>query len=249
MNIQKAIEWYTKAIADGETYAIANLGFFYENGIGVTKDEKKAFSLYKQSAEKGCPFGQRMLAFAYYYATGTPKDGKMAVYWMEKAKDNGDEEAEKILEDLQYLVEQEKEYSGQQTAGEELSSTITIIMNKRNYIYYVPCKINGLKADFVFDTGASSISLSSDFASRLIDMGVLSDNDVVGKGNSTIADGSVSQVLVVNIKDVEIGGMHLKNVRAAINEQQNAPLLFGQSAIEKLGKITIDGSKLIIHRK
>ena len=121
-------------------------------------------------------------------------------------------------------------------------------MNKRNSVYYVPCKINGLKADFVFDTGAGAISLSSDFASRLVDMGLLSDNDVAGKTNSRIADGSVSQVLVVNIKDVEIGGLHLKNVRATIKEQQNAPLLFGQSAIEKLGKITIDGYKLIIHR-
>ena len=38
------------------------------------------------------------------------------------------------------------------------------------------------------------------------------------------------------------------NVKATIKQQQNAPLLLGQSAIEKLGKITIDGYKLIIHK-
>ena len=64
-----------------------------------------------------------------------------------------------------------------------------------------------------------------------------------------IADGNTTDVLVVNIKDVEIGGLHLNNVIATIKQQQNAPLLLGQSAIEKLGKITIDGYKLIIHRK
>ena len=64
-----------------------------------------------------------------------------------------------------------------------------------------------------------------------------------------IADGSTTATDVVNIQDVEIGGLHLKNVRATVKEQQNAPLLLGLSAIEKLGRITIDGYKLIIHRK
>ena len=215
----------------------------------MIKDEKRAFSLYKQSAEKGCVDGQRMLAFAYYYATGTPKDGDLAVYWMKKAKDNGDDAAEKILKDLQFLVDYEKGYYGKEVAGKDVGSSTTVIMNKRNSIYYVPCKINGLKADFVFDTGAGAISLSSGFAKRLVEMGVLSDNDITGRAKSFIADGSVSEVLVVNIKDVEIGGLHLYNVKATIKQQQNAPLLLGQSAIEKLGKITIDGYKLIIHRE
>ena len=122
-------------------------------------------------------------------------------------------------------------------------------MNKRNYVYYVPCKINGLNADFIFDTGAGMISLSSRFAKQLVDTGRLSENDLVGTGNSTIADGSRTQVLIANIKDVEIGGLHLYNVKASIKEQQNAPLLLGQSAIEKLGKVTIDGYKHIIHRE
>ena len=121
-------------------------------------------------------------------------------------------------------------------------------MNKRNSVYYVPCKINGLEADFIFDTGAATICLSSFFAQQLIETGQLSKNDIVGTGTSKIADGSTNDVLVAYIKDVEIGGLHLHNVIATIREQQNAPLLLGQSAIEKLGKITIDGYKLIIHQ-
>lgn len=246
MDIQKAIDWYRKAIADGQTLAMTNLGFFYENGIGLIKDEKKAFSLYKQSAEKGCSEGQRLLAFAYYYAIGTPKDGNLALYWMNKAKEQGNKGAEEVYESLRYIVNNENGIYGQQTDVNSPNS-ITIIMNRRNYVYYVPCKINGLKADFIFDTGAGMISLSSRFAKQLVETGRLSENDLVGIGNSTIADGSKTQVLIANIKDVEIGGLHLYNVKATINEQQNAPLLLGQSAIEKLGKVTIDGYKLIIH--
>ena len=92
------------------------------------------------------------------------------------------------------------------------------------------------------------ISLSLSFAQQLLATGRLSESDIVGTANSMVADGRVSQVLIANIKDVEIGGLHLYNVKANIKEQQNAPLLLGQSAIEKLGRITIDGYKLIIHR-
>ncbi len=158
---------------------------------------------------------------------------------MTKAKENGDEEAIAELEDFINLIQN----------GQENNGVITILMNKHNSIYYVPCKINGVKADFIFDTGASAISLSSSFAEQLIDLGKLSRNDYLGDGSSTIADGSSQSITFVNIKDVEIGGLHLYNVRAAIREQQNAPLLLGQSALEKLGKYTIDGYRLIIHRE
>jgi tetratricopeptide (TPR) repeat protein len=49
------------------------------------------------------------------------------------------------------------------------------------------------------------------------------------------------------LRDVEIGGMHLRNVKAVVTEGQNAPLLLGQTAISELGRVTIDGNRLVIH--
>ena len=247
-DIQKAIYWYQRAAQKEVPSALSSLGFFYEMGVGVEKDEKKAFSLYKQSAEKGDSFGQRMLAFAYRDAMGTPQNNDLAIYWMGKAKENGDKTAEEILPILKNLILHEKLYDESQPEEFGDNTNITVIMNKRNSVYYVPCKINGEKADFIFDTGAGAISLSSVFAKRLIALGLLSEDDITGQTTTMNADGGVNDVLVANIKDVEIGGLHLYNIKAIINEQQNAPLLLGQSAIEKLGKITIDGYKLIIHR-
>jgi len=40
------------------------------------------------------------------------------------------------------------------------NSQTTILMNKVNGVYYVPCEVNGIKMDFVFDTGASNVSIS-----------------------------------------------------------------------------------------
>lgn len=125
--------------------------------------------------------------------------------------------------------------------------TTTILMKKMNGVFYIPCKINGVQADFVFDTGAGAISLSTGFAQTLMSRGVLSEPDFRGNNQVKNANGIIYNSTVVNIKDVEIGGLHLRNVLASILEQQNAPLLLGQSAIQKLGKITIDGNKLIIH--
>ena len=210
--------------------------------------------MYKKSAERGNTIAQLSLAFCYFDGIGIQKNRTQAYYWATKAKDAGLENAGQVIANMKELVALENKlsiYDDSKDQSEDSNSngTTVLIMRKMNSVYYVPCKINGLKADFIFDTGAGMISLSSSFAKQLVEMGRLSEKDIVGKANSIIADGSASQVLVANIKDVEIGGLHLHDVKATIKEQQNAPLLLGQSAIEKLGKVTIDGYKLIIHRE
>lgn len=82
----------------------------------------------------------------------------------------------------------------------------------------------------------------------MYDNGYLKDEDITGTAQTQIADGSVVDVVVVNLKDFEVGGFHLRNVRATIKGGQNVPLLMGQSAIEKLGRVSISGNKLIIHK-
>ena len=242
MNSNEAYKWLKKAAENGHNIALCNLGFYYDNGIVVDKDAQKAFSLYKQAAENGYNRAQRKLALCYFYGNGTRKDNNLAIYWITKAKDNGDESAREIL------VEMKKNMNLAKTGEYDNSLSKTVIMNKRNGVYYIPCKINGIGADFIFDTGAGRVSLSSSFAMLLINKGLLSDNDYRGKINTRIADGSLNEAYDVNIRDVEIGGLHLYNVRAIIKKQQNAPLLLGQSVIERLGKITIEGCRLIIHK-
>ena len=101
-------------------------------------------------------------------------------------------------------------------------------------------------ADFIFDTGAGMISLSASFIEKLKKQGLISKGDFVGQTKTRLADGRLQTSSVVNIKDVEIGGLHLKNVNATIKKQQDAPLLLGLSAIEKLGSVTISSNQLII---
>ena len=255
-NIPNAIKWYKKAVDNDVACAMCSLGFMYELGIGVQQDYKKAFEYYKMSAERGDSSGQLFLAYCYFDGNGTPKNASTAIYWATKARDSGSSSAKEVLEQMKRLVEldnriasEEKDIkSNNSVRSYDPSGTTVVLMKKINSLYYVPCKINGVKADFVFDTGASNISLSAGFAQILVSRGLLSNEDIKGQGKSIIADGSITSTTFVNIKDVEIGGLHLYNVRAGIKERQNAPLLLGQSAIEQLGRITIDGYRLIIHK-
>ena len=49
------------------------------------------------------------------------------------------------------------------------------------------------------------------------------------------------------LREIEIGGIILKDIKANIIHEIAAPLLLGQSAIKKLGPYQIDGSKLTIN--
>ena len=125
-------------------------------------------------------------------------------------------------------------------------SQIVIPMQQDNGVYRVQCKVNGAKMKMVFDTGASAVSLSLNIAQYLYDNDYISDSDILEQGQSQTADGRIVDHLKINIKDLEIGGQHVENVAAIVMANQSAPLLLGQSAIQKLGRIQIEGSNLII---
>ena len=99
---------------------------------------------------------------------------------------------------------------------------------------------------FVFDTGASDVTVSMVEATFMMKNGYLSSKDVVGNQRYVDANGEVSVGTVINLKDVNFGGLNLTNVRASVVRNQKAPLLLGQSVLSRLGKIEIDNSKNIL---
>jgi clan AA aspartic protease (TIGR02281 family) len=123
---------------------------------------------------------------------------------------------------------------------------VRIQMTKEGGVYTTPCTVNGLKLRFIFDTGASNVSISSSEAVFMLKNGYLDKEDVHGSSYSQIANGNLIKNTTVNLKELEIGGIKLINVEAVIIHELSAPLLLGQSAIQKLGKIQIEGNNLII---
>lgn len=123
----------------------------------------------------------------------------------------------------------------------------TISMEKDGGVYKIPCFINGAKMKMVFDTGAAAVSLSMAIANYLFENDFIKKEDIIGKGKSYVANGEIVDHIIINLRDVEIAGLHLRNVKATVIDGQNAPLLLGQSAIQALGSVTIRGNLLIIN--
>ncbi len=128
-----------------------------------------------------------------------------------------------------------------------INAKVRIHMEKEAGVYKVPCSVNGLKLKFIFDTGAASVCISQTYAEMMLENGYLDESDILGKSQSTIADGSNIDNVVINLRKVEIGGLSLENVSAVVVPTQNAPLLLGQSVIQRIGKVSIDGEYLVIH--
>lgn len=115
-----------------------------------------------------------------------------------------------------------------------------IQLQKQDGLYTILCKVNGLPLNFIFDTGAEDVSISLTEALFMLKNGYLDKNDLQGKEYFTDATGGISEGTKLLLKEIEFNGIKLNNVQASVVHQLKAPLLLGQSAISKLGKIEID---------
>lgn len=149
---------------------------------------------------------------------------------------------ERLSETLnQYEIE--NPYSGQEVVE-------VAMVRHPGGTFEIPCEINGLPLQMVFDTGASDVTISSVEANFMLKNEYLSEKDIKGKRYYQIASGQLSEGTVITLREVKIGDAVLKNVDASVVKSQKAPLLLGQSAMEKFGAITIDNTsnKLFIKR-
>ncbi len=124
--------------------------------------------------------------------------------------------------------------------------TTEVPFTKENGVCRVKCNVNGLPLHFVFDTGASDVTISMVEATFMMKNGYLTANDVVGSQRYMDANGDVSVGTIINLKNVNFGGLDLNNVRASVVRNQKAPLLLGQSVLGRLGKIEIDNQRQIL---
>ncbi|GAB3695203.1 hypothetical protein GCM10027592_17000 [Spirosoma flavus] len=119
-------------------------------------------------------------------------------------------------------------------------------MEKENGVYKIPVEINGLPLKFILDTGASLISISATEAEFMFKQGVITDDDIIGKSKFQDANGDISPGAIIRLKSVRIGDRVLENVSANVVSSAKAPLLLGQSALSKFGKISVDYRRNVV---
>lgn len=95
-------------------------------------------------------------------------------------------------------------------------------------------EVNGLPLKFIFDTGASDITISSVEAAFMLKNGYLEERDMGGIQNYRTASGELVEGTIVNLREIKLGSVTFENIRAAIIKNQEAPLLLGQSMLARM---------------
>lgn len=119
--------------------------------------------------------------------------------------------------------------------------TIAVPYREEGGVKIVAVKLNGLGVDMIFDTGCSMTLISMAEAEYLYQKGSLSKEDILGTTQSVIADGSIIENAVINLREVIIDDkLVCTNVTATVSSNVAAPLLLGNEILDRTESYTID---------
>lgn len=160
-------------------------------------------------------------------------------------------EYRELMKDKDVSPLSEKKAVSENEAAPVAPEPVFVPFTKDSGVTKVKCEINGLPLHFVFDTGASDVTMSEVEANFMLKNDYIRPSDIVGSQRYVDANGDISEGTVVILRKVNFGGLELDNVRASVIRNQKAPLLLGQSVFGRLGKIEIDNAnrRLKITRK
>jgi len=99
-NYATALKEYRPLAEQGDAVAQFALGSMYENGRGVSQDDKVAVRWYRLAAEQGQPSAQNNLAKMYRRGRGVPRDDVLAHMWWSLAAAQGHENARRARDRL-----------------------------------------------------------------------------------------------------------------------------------------------------
>ena len=124
--------------------------------------------------------------------------------------------------------------------GKAAPARKTVVLNANTYGHFqAVAEINGQQVEFMTDTGATYVALSYETAQKL---GLTQNLRFTGR--STTANG-VARVASLEIAEVRIGEIAVKNVQAVVAEPgRMTQNLLGMSFIRQLSGFELNGSTL-----
>ncbi len=105
-------------------------------------------------------------------------------------------------------------------------------------LFYVEALVNGTPVRFVVDTGATMVVLTADDAAA-----VSQGSDTGGRIKVQTASGTTA-MRTVKLREVAIAGRTVKNIDAAVMNDNLPVSLLGQNLLSQLDSVTMKGSRL-----
>lgn len=127
---------------------------------------------------------------------------------------------------------------------------VSIPFSERDGVKYVNVSVNGFGFEMIFDTGCSGTLISVAEANYLYQKGYLTQDDIIGIAKSQIADGSIVENMVINLKEVVLDGkIRCTDVTATVSANNNAPLLLGNEVLNRVAAYVVDNKNQTINFK
>ena len=133
----------------------------------------------------------------------------------------------------------------------ESSNDIKVPFEERNGVKLIDVTVNGqFTVKMILDSGCSGTLISIAEAKYLYEKGCFTKDDIIGVAQSQIADGSIVENMVINLKELVIGGkIACTNVVATVSGNTQAPLLLGNEILNRVPSYSVDNeNKIIIFR-
>ena len=109
---------------------------------------------------------------------------------------------------------------------------------------FVEVSVDGIKRRFAIDTGCSSLSINTRLLDELVKQKKVMLSDMKGEHVAQMANGYTHAVRELMINEFTIGGYTFRDVVAhvGVNDSPDAPLLLGQSLLERMRWYQISGN-------
>lgn len=220
------------------------------NGVGAkvrlwNRNSSKDLVFQKFSGIKCLRNGDKNYYVIYHENKSTLINTELEIVHENSSSEEINKDKTEGIPSLQRFNGKYSPYGNYSLYGESQSYSVPspnnkIVLKKKNGLYYVPAEVNDVELDFIFDTGASDVSISLTEAYFLFKNGKLTNSDVLGSEFFSDAKGDVSEGTGIIIRKMKVGNKVLYNVKASIVHNQTAPLLIGQSVFQRLGKMSVD---------
>lgn len=128
-----------------------------------------------------------------------------------------------------------------ESSSEYYDEYVVVPFNDYDGVRTIQVKINNCSEfPMIFDTGCSGLTLSIAEVYVLAKQGCITADDIEGYGYSTIADGSIVQNMIINLKQIQIGELLCHNIKASVSDNENAPLLLGNGVLNQVESFETD---------
>ena len=102
-------------------------------------------------------------------------------------------------------------------------------------IFISTCIINGYNEEFAYDKGSDPM-ISLDKALDLLKWGAISKEDFEGDPQKILANNTIADRAIINIKEITIANKTVKDIQIRVNHKLRYGLVFGNSLMKRFGK-------------